>query len=322
MTGHQIAFVLLGLFASGAALAHKLAPALLEISAEQPGHYQVLWRVGTQTPPLTLHWPSNCSTGEPSLSRQGTALDQRYSLHCQPSLAGQTLHIEGLEAARTAVLLRLNLTQTTAQQLMTAAQPRYRFAAQRAQASVIVQYLILGVEHILIGLDHLLLVLGLFLITRGWTALAANVTAFTLGHSVTLAVVSLDILRVPAAWVELSIALTILALALSLTRGRHISSARRQWPVFSLFGLIHGMGFAGVLGDIGLPKQDLLSALLAFNIGIELGQVAFLALLAAFFATTLRIHKRLNRGAQTLSIYAMGSLACFWCIERSLTLLN
>lgn len=316
------AFILLILsLCSSPLLAHKLAPALLDLTPQDQAEYQVLWRVGLQTAPLTLHWPSDCVAADGSLSRTGTALDHHYILQCTSPLDGRVVSVEGLEAARTAVLVRVNEAESVNQSLITAADPQHRFNAHAAPRAVAIEYLLLGIEHILIGLDHLLLVLGLFLITQGWRALAANVTAFTLGHSITLAVASLDIVHVPGTWVELTIALTILMLALSLSR-RPVRRLGHQWMLFSVFGLVHGMGFAGVLGDIGLPRQDLLTALLAFNLGIEVGQIAFIAALAGFFALAAQIHTQVNRAAQSFAIYSMGSLACFWCIERGLLLLK
>lgn len=321
MNRTRLIIALLLCWCSMPAVAHKLAPALLDITPQGDSDYSTLWRLGLQTPPLTLQWPDGCKEGPQTISQQGTALDRRYTLSCDQALDGRTLNIEGLEAARTAVLVRLHNAQNTQQTLVTAANPKHRFSARHASDSVVLEYLVLGIEHILIGLDHLLLVLGLFLITHGWRALAANVTAFTLGHSITLAAVSLDAIRVPSTWVEFTIAATILALALSLSR-KPANRGGQQWLIFSIFGLIHGMGFAGVLGDIGLPKQDLLAALLAFNLGIEVGQLAFLAALAALFALAAKIHKQVNKATQTLAVYSMGGLASFWCIERGLSLLN
>ena len=317
----QRLIVLALMLCSGPGLAHKLAPALLDITPGDNNSYSVLWRVGLQTAPLNLQWPDDCSADAAAIRRVATGLDQRFTLQCQNPLAGRSLAIQGLEAARTAVLIRENNDQAQVQTLITASQPDYRFSYRRGQHSVMLEYLILGIEHILIGLDHLLLIVGLFLITRGWRSLAANVTAFTLGHSVTLAAASLNILKLPSAWVELTIAATILMLALSLSR-KTFKPHKLQWLLFSIFGLIHGMGFAGVLGDIGLPRNDLVAALLAFNIGIEVGQIAFLAALGLLFALTRRIHPRVARVVQGVAVYSMGSLACFWCIERGLTLLK
>ncbi len=321
MMRRQLLTLLALLLCSGPGLAHKLAPALLDITPSDTSSYTVLWRVGLQTAPLTLLWPQDCRADTPAISRMTTGLDQRFTLHCDTPLHGRTLSIQGLEAARTAVLIRENSEHAQQQTLVTATQPEYKFAPARGQHSVMREYLLLGIEHILIGLDHLLLIVGLFLVTQGWRALAANVTAFTLGHSVTLAAASLDILKLPSAWVELTIAATILVLALSLSR-ENFKPHRSQWLLFSIFGLIHGMGFAGVLGDIGLPRNDLVAALLAFNIGIEVGQVAFLAALGMLFTLALRIHPRVQRAVQSVAIYSMGSLACFWCLERGLTLLK
>jgi hydrogenase/urease accessory protein HupE len=182
-------------------------------------------------------------------------------------------------------------------------------------------YLRLGIEHILTGPDHLAFVLALVLLTPVWRQLWKTVTAFTVAHSLTLVLATLDLLRLPQPPVEAAIALSILFVARELwfsTKGRSSGGARRPWLVAFAFGLLHGLGFAGALGQIGLPVSDVPLALLTFNLGVELGQLAFVAvvLLAGRGLARLPAAWRDRGWLRLLPAYAIGALAMFWCIER------
>ena len=184
------------------------------------------------------------------------------------------------------------------------------------------QYLVLGIEHILGGIDHLLFVLGLLLIVRGFGLLLKTITAFTVAHSIILAMAALGFVNVPQAPVEAVIALSILFLATELTKqqkGNPGMTARYPWVVALSFGLLHGFGFAGALSEVGLPQTDIPFALLFFNVGVEVGQLMFVA--AAL--CVIWILKRLPWGWPTWSLrvpaYTIGSLAAFWFIQRTLS---
>lgn len=180
-------------------------------------------------------------------------------------------------------------------------------------------FLILGVEHILIGIDHLLFVAGLIFIAGTVRRVLATITGFTLAHSVTLALSALDLVRLPIAAIEAVIALSIVFLAVEIVKGPRDTLTWRS-PIFvaSSFGLLHGFGFAAVLKEIGLPSESLVTALLAFNLGIEIGQVVFAGIVLLLLWPLSRIPKRLSIGmfAPRLAGYAVGTLASFWMFER------
>lgn len=315
MNRSVLAIALFLLILPSLAPAHKLAPALLQIDALSSTDYAVLWRTGLTPSTLQPRWPADCTSSGPSLSRSASALEQRIQLTCPQGLEDQLIRVDGLVAARNLVLLRLNRPDgASLQQVLSAEQDSFRIPSGQNPAAVWRQYLGLGVRHILQGVDHLLLVLGLYLLAVRWRALLVLVTAFTVGHSLTLALVSLEWIHVPGAAVEFSIALTILLMALGLIR--QPVPLRGRWPLIAVFGLIHGLGFAGALGEIGLPADALLPALLSFNLGIELGQLLFLLLLSLVFAGATRVHAAANAGLRLAGIYLMGSLAVYWCLDR------
>jgi HupE / UreJ protein len=182
------------------------------------------------------------------------------------------------------------------------------------------RYVALGIEHILLGVDHLLFVFGLLLIVRGRWMLVKTITAFTLAHSVTLALATLGIVAVPARPVDAAIALSIVFLAaeiLHIRQGRPGLAARKPWLVAFAFGLLHGLGFAGALTQLGLPQSEIPLALLFFNVGVEIGQLMFVATLLALAWALRQLQVRWPRWAEPLPAYAIGTVAGFWFIERT-----
>lgn len=312
---------------AGGASAHKLAPSLLQIDAVFAHHYAVLWRTpamaGEAAPEPVF--PPTCELTEPAVRGAGSAMEWRWEMTCPQGLSGETLAVTGLGDSRTAALLRLTLEGGRSYQyLASAAAPRFVVPARGEGLGVAGQYLALGVKHILIGVDHLLLVTGLLLLAAGWRQLLLTVTAFTVGHSLTLALVSLQLIPNRPSLVELAIAVTILLLALELSRpdGGKSLLARRQWPVAAVFGLIHGLGFAAMLDELGLPGGDLFAALLSFNIGIEVGQLLFLAMLYAVLWTARQGGEWAYNTLRIAAVYGMGGMAVYWCIDRGIGLLS
>lgn len=184
---------------------------------------------------------------------------------------------------------------------------------------VISAYVGLGVEHILFGVDHLLFVSCLLLLVRDIRKLLATVTAFTLAHSITLAAATLGYVRVPAAPVEATIALSIVFLASELARGEADRSAATRsypWLVAFSFGLLHGLGFAGALAEVGLPQREIPLALFSFNIGVELGQLAFIAAVLSLVLIARPSRLRLPSWSAGAAGYAIGSVAAFWVFAR------
>ncbi len=313
------------LLVSPLGLAHKLAPSLLEIEEETAGQYSVLWRtpaLSGQVSPEPI-FPEPCVAASPSRAAAGTSIEWRWSMDCPGGLAGKTLQVRGLTASRTAALLKLSLADgRNYSELIRRDGQVFEVPAVPNTWHVVGQYFALGVEHILIGFDHLLFVTGLLLLASGWRQLLITITAFTLGHSVTLVCVSLGIIPQVSVWVELAIAATILYLAIELSYHRLTEKARSvRWPLIAAFGLIHGLGFASVLDELGLPQSDLLAGLVAFNLGIEAGQVAFVAALALGLSLLRRVSRGVEPLARRTAVYLMGGMAVFWCLDRGYSLL-
>ena len=313
------------------ALAHPLAPALLQLDETAPGQFGVLWRTPVtqlQGRAVTPRLPPECvALGAPQARiESGEALVSRWDVRCDGGLAERVLAVDGIEGSGINVVVRVAFAGGAEfKGLLGADQPELRVST--AQPPVFTRYLELGTGHLLTGPDHLLFLLGLFLLVPTLRSLVATVTAFTLGHSLTLALAALDVLHVRQAWAELAIALTVLLLALEIVKpatGQASLMRRRPWLMAGAFGLIHGLGFAGALRDIGLPPADIPLSLLGFNLGIEAAQLGLVALLLAA-ATALRRMPLAWRGpgfARAVPAYVTGSMAACWCLERSLALLG
>jgi len=176
----------------------------------------------------------------------------------------------------------------------------------------------------LTGFDHLLFVLGLILRLRGWRRLVGTITAFTVGHSVTLALATLGVIHVPTRAVEVLIAITIFAVAVELARDRSQWPSwirRAPWVAAFAFGLLHGLGFAGALAEVGLPPHEIPIALFSFNVGIELGQLAFVAIVLGARRLLVAMPVRWPVAAAQIPAYVIGSLAAYWAVERAWVML-
>lgn len=320
--------------ASALAHAHPLAPALLEISAEGGGEYRVLWRLSTlqRSPqPPRPEFPPHCLASDvPELREEAAgAVSLRWTLQCAPQgLAGTRIGISHLAASGINVILRyVDADGRELQALIDARQsdltlPGRSADATTAPTTVSLRYLQLGAEHLWFGPDHLLFLLGLLLLVRAPGKRLLTLTAFTLGHSVTLTLAALELMTVPEAPMELGIALSLVVLARELLRAQ--PSLLGRWPALMAlsFGLLHGLGFAGALRDIGLPRDDVITALLAFNIGIELAQVTVLLAVMLGAAVLKGLGHRTSRLAvprtwsTVMPAYGIGTLSAFWCFER------
>jgi hydrogenase/urease accessory protein HupE len=274
--------------------------------------------------PVSLKFPDSVrSVTEPAVQELSDSLVERQLVEADAgALEGARIEFPGLQATITDVLVRVALldgTRSTA--LARPSQPWVELTAARGAIEVAGAYLAHGVEHILFGFDHLLFVLALILIVRSRRALLWTITAFTLAHSITLALATLGVLRVSGPPVEAAIALSILLLAseiLRMRRGAPSRTARWPWLVAFCFGLLHGFGFAGALTAVGLPPGDIPLALFAFNAGVEIGQLAFIAAVlgAVTLAKRTRVLSSLERHALPVTAYAIGTLAAFWFFER------
>jgi len=320
--------VLSGLLAAAPAAAHPLAPALLELREIGAEAVAVTWKqpalraLGSDLRPVL---PAGCEgIGRPEVVREGTAMLSTWRVRCPGGLTGRTIGVEGIAGSGADVLLRVELASgASSRSVLTAEAPSFEVPGDPSPFGVLSGYGTLGVEHILFGWDHLLFVLGLVLLVGPGRALLWTITAFTLGHSVTLALASLGLVRVPQAPIEALIALSIYVLAIEVVRdgmGHRTVLKRAPWAVAAGFGLLHGLGFAGALAEVGLPQGEIPLALLSFNIGIELGQLAFVALALGVLAGLTWVPVPWPVWSRQLPAYGIGTLGVYWLLERLATL--
>lgn len=305
--------------------AHESRPAYLDIREVSAGHYEVLWKRparGDLTLALSIAWPAPCATVTPHSAHAAPgATVERMVLDCGAAgLMEKRVGIDGLSGTRTDALVRVAFHDGTVQSsLARPAQPWVAIEGPRPTAEVAAGYFVLGVEHILFGFDHLLFVLGLTLIVRGTMRLAKTITAFTVAHSITLGLATLGYVTIPSAPVEAVIALSILFLASELarqSRGQPGLTERAPWIVAFSFGLLHGFGFAGALSEVGLPQSDIPLALLTFNLGVEAGQLLFVAAILGILASGRLLVTAPPRWARLAPAYVIGPLAALWLVER------
>lgn len=305
--------------------ADEIRPGYLEIRESSQDVYSVLWKVpakGDRKLGLDAQLPANCKNRSQADTRLiNAAYIQRWIVVCDGGLVGQSISIAGLDSTNTDVLLRLEFNNGISQSvLLTPSNYTFHVPAEATSMQVIGTYTLLGIGHILMGVDHLLFVFALLLIVNGRRKLLWTITAFTLAHSLTLAGATLGILYVPQQPVEAVIALSILFLAMEIVhgmRGHPGAAARWPWLVAFIFGLLHGFGFAGALAEVGLPQQAIPLALVFFNVGVELGQLLFVAVVLSMAWVLHRFKQpKLMDRLEMITVYTIGGLSCFWLIER------
>ena len=313
------------LFGTDAA-AHRFAPSLLEVTQLSATTFNATWKTPLQkvsATPIVPRFPAACEiTSASPWITEGTGELKQIQLACPTGLVGETLSVTGLGQNQSSALLRITLAGDIFHQaVFTATEPDFVVPHEGSVGTVALDYTWLGTEHIWAGPDHLLFVMGLLLLV-GWNRrLIYTVTAFTLGHSVTLAMVTLGLFDYPVSLVEFTIALSIFVLAVELARGSAGALWRQPWWLAGGFGLLHGMGFAGALADTGLPQSNVPFALLSFNVGIELGQLVFIALLVLLAAIGRRLIGDRTAALRPFPVYVLGALSAMWCIERGLEML-
>jgi hydrogenase/urease accessory protein HupE len=303
---------------------HTFAPALLEVRETAPGHALVRWKQPTVRVARSGLMPvmsESCRTGgEPQTAHEGISLVARWEINCAGGLVGQSIRVEGIAASQANVLLRLVLADgRSMRHVLTADQPSFIVPEREGVLDVMVGYGRLGVEHILTGFDHLLFVLGLVLLVGGGRRLLGTVTAFTLGHSVTLALAVLGFVRMPQQPIEAGIAFSLYVLAVELAPHSDRPPTfleRAPWLMAGLFGLLHGLGLAGALAQVGLPQGEIPLALCSFNVGIEVGQLVFVGGVLMVWAGLRALPVRWPPLAAYVPAYVMGTLAAFWCFQR------
>jgi len=310
------------LFTGQLVFAHEIRPAYLQVDEVRPGQFDIFWKVprmGELVPGIKPAF-GTCSLTETSVPlASGGAVIFKYHLITSSGLHGMELRIDGLSETMIDVLVRIKyLDGQTSSLMIQKDHPSILIPARSSSWTVISSYTTLGIEHILFGFDHLLFVLALIIITHGAWSLLKTITAFTLAHSITLSLAVLGYVHFPAPPVEAVIALSIVFLAVEIIRdqnGIKTLTARKPWLVAFTFGLLHGFGFAGALSAVGLPQQDIPLALGFFNVGVELGQIAFILFVLSCIRV-IAIRKQWPKWVAKVPAYAIGGIASFWLIDR------
>ncbi|HLM73247.1 MAG TPA: HupE/UreJ family protein [Polyangiaceae bacterium] len=316
---------------SGVSFAHEFRPYLLDIREISAGRYTFSWSEGSSQGAAAPVFPTHCR-----IEQDLNGISPRV-LDCSAAgLTGSVVAVEGLSQARVEAVVRYSTSDGSVMTgVLRAGSSTFRVpggaAAPRSKPSIFLDYLASGVDHILRGWDHLLFVLGLLLLVKG--ALVHTITAFTLAHSFTLALAVTGAVHVPQAPAEALIALSLMLLAAEIARPAPSASIarRRPWAMALLFGLLHGFGFAGALAELGLPKGEIPLALAAFNIGVEIGQIAFVFAVLGIVWLARRMTSSASdrespavrpytKWSPRVPAYAIGALAAFWLIERLMSL--
>ena len=325
----------LGILIAQAVRADELRPGYLELRQTASDTYSLLFKIPAKGEDMRLalyvDLPEGTrDVGAPRATFSDGAFVERRTLRRYGGLAGATVKIEGLSATSTDVLVRVEgLAGTVQTERLSPTRTAFVIQATPDAGEVAATYLRLGVEHILFGFDHLLFVLALVILVRDWRRVAVTVTAFTIAHSITLAAATLGFVNVPGPPVEASIALSIVLVAaeiLNARNGKLSLTARLPWLVAFSFGLLHGFGFAGALAEVGLPQHAIPIALLFFNVGVELGQLVFVAAVLSSAWLLLKTASQLTEPSRVryaldkvdvIAAYGIGAVAAYWFIERT-----
>lgn len=308
---------------------HALAPSLLQLE-EQRGKQGtseglfLYWKTSAKSNgyPLSPKLPSNCVLqSKPTFATDNQSVMLTGQVNCSSmSLVGRSIGIYNILNNITPVLVRIKRADgSIVSGLINAENPVFVVPQKTSTGDVINEYIGLGVEHLLTGYDHVLFVIAIVLLISRVGTLIKAISCFTLGHSISLALSTFNVISLPTGIVEILIAASIVAMALEICNKTSLFE-RNVWLVATLFGLLHGLGFAAVLSDFNLPKTELISALLSFNIGIELGQLLVVAvcLLLGKIVTFLNAEKwNVFANSPRYVAYAFGSISAFWVIERT-----
>jgi len=327
---HMFLLIFILFFFTASAQADEYRPAYLELEQTTDDNFKMLWKVPAkgQNRRLSLYvsFPADViQESEPIGAFIGGAYIERSTISRQGGLVGVEVAIKGLQRVSTDVLVRIQrLDGTSETARLNASSTSFVVKGAPQFWGVVNTYLVFGLEHILNGFDHLLFVACLIFIAGTWQRILITITGFTLAHSITLTLAGLELVRLPIPPIEATIALSIVFLAREIALDRRDTLTWR-YPIVvsSSFGLLHGFGFASALSDIGLPQTEIPAALLAFNIGVEIGQVLFVA-------TMLLVFWLISQGLKTIQIdsadwlkkierstaYGIGGITMFWTVER------
>lgn len=321
--------LILSLIVAAPAYAHESRPGYLELREVSVGRYEVLWKqpaVGDLVLRLNPVFPDTCTLAGADRQLLPGAMSTRLTLSCPNGLVGKTIQIAGLELTMTTVLVRVyHLDGSEETHLVHPPAPFLTIRGPTDWTDRARSYLQLGVEHIMLGLDHLLFVLGLLLIIKDRWMLVKTISAFTVAHSITLAVATLGHASVPGPPLNAAIALSILFLGPEIGRswrGQTSLTIRHPWVVAFAFGLLHGFGFASGLMATGLPRGEIPLALLLFNVGVEIGQLGFVCLVLLLERSFRQLDIHWPLWVAHAPGYLVGSLGAFWTIQRAAMMLG
>jgi len=322
-------FLLLLCLSNAFVYAHEVRPAYLQLTENTDQSIDILWKQPAMGdfslplhPQISAGWMQD-STADISLT-ETYVIKQWHINNTRENLNNQIIHIVGLEKTITDVLVVIQWANgKTISYILKPSSPSLKIS--REQTVPVWGYLRLGIEHIWTGIDHLLFVLGLLLLVSNRRKLIATITTFTIAHSITLALATLGIIHVASSFAETCIALSIVFLAVELARhyrGQDGVTYRYPWAISFIFGLMHGLGFAGALASVGLPQQSIPLALLLFNVGVEIGQLVFVMVVLFIMHFVRKIILSRQHSLRWIPVYAIGGMAGFWFVERLVGLLN
>lgn len=322
----MIRFVLLIFFLLSRVYADEIRPAYLELTQISETSYKVLWKKPAQgeaksTLKLEPLFPKSTQVkGLKQRSRVGNNLLETYVIEDDKALIGKSIIIDRLEATSSDVLVRIRYLDGATEFIRVLPErPEFMLTHQSGFFNMASTYFILGVEHILEGFDHLLFVLALLLLVGSIKLLIWTITAFTLAHTITLMLATLDIIHLSGAAVEATIALSIVFVAVEVVyamKGREHLSKKYPWLIAFGFGLIHGLGFAGALKEIGLPQKELVSSMIFFNVGVEIGQLIFIGAVLLIVTCFKKCVTKTVYVYKIMTAYFIGIVAMYWLLER------
>lgn len=328
MTLRRLTLMIVGIWLSliaTAALADYFRPAYLELVERGEGIYDIRWKTPAQSEtvvmPIKPVFPPGSKMTRPLTSAYAAgAVVMTGQVQIPGGLDGKLLKFDGLAETGNQALVRLKRLDGEQLFKVAATDPQLAIPKEPDSIGISARYTELGIEHILFGFDHLLFVAALVMLVANFRMLIWTITSFTVAHSLTLALVTLGVISVPVPPVEAFIALSIVFVAVEIVhqrQGKPSLACRKPWLVAFTFGLMHGLGFASALAEIGLPRNNIPLALLFFNIGVELGQLLFLAALLVLATTIRRFANpvQLQRAA-IAGVYAIGGTASYWLINR------
>jgi hypothetical protein len=330
MTRRTVSTATVAILLAAGVSAHTSLPASLELKETAPGFFELTFRIPVTegAPPAIFPvLPEHCSPVEdPAETSAPTSVFTRANVACgDRGLSGQTIGIEGLRMTIMDVVVRIVFADgSVVTKILRPHEPSFTVSGGSARGTDTAGYALMGVAHILGGIDHLLFVAGILLIVRGTGRLLKAITAFTVAHSITLALAVLGLVRFSPPPVEAVIALSLVFVAVELSnhhRGIDGLTYRRPWLVAFSFGLLHGFGFAGTLSSVGIPAGEIPRALLSFNIGVEAGQLLFIAAFAAAIRSVGVLQLAVPRWAAAAPSYAIGTLASYWFLQRCMVVI-